>query len=104
MVTLPATKTRRLKPTLRWYYPLVRPRTQPLFATLEVTMRPLRNMLLLFTIILGIQGIGHAQTSDEKRLSITKDVMEEFAHGELVPVHERFSADLKDSVSESDLK
>jgi len=37
-------------------------------------MRPLRNFLLL-TIVLGIQGFAHAQTSDEKRLSITKDVM-----------------------------
>jgi hypothetical protein len=73
-------------------------------ATLEVTMRPLRSLLLLFAIILGIQGLGHAQTSDEKRLSITKDIMDEFAHGDLASVRERFSADLKDSVSESDLK
>jgi len=67
-------------------------------------MRPLRNFLLLFALILGIQGFGHAQTSDEKRLSITKDVMEEFAHSGLASVRGRFSADLKDSVSESDLK
>ena len=67
-------------------------------------MRSLRNLLLLLAIILGIQGFGHAQTSDEKRLSITKDVMDEFAHGGLASVRERFSADLKDSVSESDLK
>jgi hypothetical protein len=67
-------------------------------------MRPLRNFLLLLTVILGIQGLGHAQSSDEKRLSITKDVMDEFAHGGLASVRERFSADLKDSVSESDLK
>jgi hypothetical protein len=67
-------------------------------------MRPLRYFLLLFTVILGIQGFGQAQTSDEKRLSITKDVMEEFAHGGLASVRERFSADLKDSVSENDLK
>jgi len=67
-------------------------------------MRPLRNFLLLLTIVLGIQGLAHAQTSDEKRLSITKDVMDDFAHGSLASVRERFSADLKDSVSESDLK
>jgi hypothetical protein len=67
-------------------------------------MRSLRNLLLLLAIILGIQGFGHAQTSDEKRLSITKDVMDEFAHGGVASVRERFSADLKDSVSESDLK
>jgi hypothetical protein len=67
-------------------------------------MRPLRNFLVLLTIVLGIQGLAHAQTSDEKRLSITKDVMDEFAHGVVASVRERFSADLKDSVSESDLK
>jgi Protein of unknown function (DUF3887) len=67
-------------------------------------MRPLRNFLLLLTIVLGIQGLAHAQTPDEKRLSITKDVMDEFAHGGVAAVRERFSADLKDSVSESDLK
>ena len=67
-------------------------------------MRPLRNSLLLFAIILGIQGAGHAQSSEEKRLSITKDIMDDFAHGGLASVRERFSADLKDSVSENDLK
>jgi len=67
-------------------------------------MRPLRNFLLLLTIISGMQGLVHAQTSDEKRLSITKDVMDDFARGAIAPIRERFSADLKDSVSESDLK
>src|SRR5216683_7525411 len=103
-VTFPATKTHRLKPAPWWYYPIVRPRTQLLLATLEVTMRPLRSFLLLLAIIWGIQGFGHAQTSDEKRLSITKDVMDNFAHVELAPIRERFSAELKDSVSENDLK
>jgi Protein of unknown function (DUF3887) len=67
-------------------------------------MRPLRYFLLLLMIGLGTQCAALAQLSDEKRLSTTKDVMEEFAHGALAPVRERFSADLKDSVSESDLK
>jgi len=118
---LSKSKTSRLKPAPRWYYPLVRrhqnknqeaeppslcyrPRAQPLFANLEVTMRPLRNFLLLLPIILGIQGLAYAQSSDDKRLSIAKDVMDEFAHDRLGSVRERFSADLKDSVSESDLK
>ena len=67
-------------------------------------MRPLRNFLVLLLIIWGIQGVAYAQSSDEKRLSIAKDVMDEFAHDRLASVRERFSADLKDSVSESDLK
>jgi len=67
-------------------------------------MRLLRNFPLLLMIVVGIQGLGHAQSSDEKRLSITKDVMDDFAHGGIASIRERFSADLKDSVSESDLK
>lgn len=67
-------------------------------------MSPLRNSLLLLTIVVGFQVLVHAQTSDEKRISITKDVMDDFAHGGIASVRERFSADLKDSVSESDLK
>jgi len=66
-------------------------------------MRPLRNLLLL-AIILGMQGLAFAQSSDEKRLSITKDVMDDFAHGRVATVHDRFGAELKDAVSESDLK
>jgi hypothetical protein len=67
-------------------------------------MRPLRNVLLLLPILWSMQGLAFAQTSDEKRLSITKDVTDEFAHGALASVRERFSAGLKDAVSESDLK
>jgi Protein of unknown function (DUF3887) len=67
-------------------------------------MRQLRNFLLLFLLASGLQGLAFAQSPDEKRFSITKDVMEDFAHGGVTAVRERFSADLKDSVSESDLK
>lgn len=67
-------------------------------------MRPVRYLLVLLMITLAIQAFAIAQTSDEKRLAIAEDVMEEFAHGSLATVRERFSDDLKDSVSESDLK
>ena len=67
-------------------------------------MRPLKYFVLLLTVILGIQAFGHAQTSDAPRLSITKSVMDEIAHGRLAPVRERFSPDLKDSLSEIDMK
>jgi hypothetical protein len=67
-------------------------------------MRPMRNFLLLFVTLIGIQSLGYAQTAEEKRLSTTKDVMEEFAHGEIASIRQRFSDDLKDSVSENDLK
>jgi hypothetical protein len=71
---------------------------------LEVIVRMLRNFLLFFLIALSMQGLASAQSSDEKRLSITKNVMDEFVRGELASVRERFSADLKDAVSESELK
>jgi hypothetical protein len=71
-------------------------------------VRQLRNFLLLLLAILVIQGLALAQAptekSDEKRLAITKDTMEDFGHGSLASVRERFGADLKDSVTESDLK
>jgi len=67
-------------------------------------MRRRRNVLLIFLIALSLHGLAFAQSSDDKRLSITKDVMDEFARSEIAPVRERFSTDLKDSVSESDLK
>ena len=71
-------------------------------------MHPLRNFLLLFAIVFGIHGAALAQTpnakGDEKRLSITKEVTTDFAHGDVGSVRGRFSEDLKDAVSEADLK
>jgi hypothetical protein len=67
-------------------------------------MRPLRKFLPLLVIILGLQSLGHAQSADEKRLSITKDVMDDIAHDRIASVRARFSADLKDAFTESDLK
>ena len=65
-------------------------------------MRLLRNVLLL-AIVLGISMLGHAQSSDTVRLSITKDVMDNIAHGQFISARERFSPDLKDSVTESEM-
>jgi hypothetical protein len=67
-------------------------------------MCQLRSFPLLVLALVAIQSFAFAQSPDEKRLAITKAVMEEFAGGELTSVRERFSADLKDAVSESDLK
>ena len=80
-----------------------RPLTQFLFASLEITMRLLRYFLLLVTL-LGIQAPGRAQASGDLRLSITKDVMDDIAHDRLASVRERFTPDLRDSFSESEMK
>ena len=71
-------------------------------------MHRLRNFLLLLAIISGIHGIALGQSpdgkGDDKRLAITKEVTADFAHGEVASVHARFSDELKDAVSEKDLK
>ena len=83
-------------------------------------MRRVRGFLFLFlaVLLIGERVLAQtpdqkpddkssekaADTSDEKRLAIVKDVMDEFAHGSLASVRERFGAELKDSVSESDMK
>ena len=67
-------------------------------------MRRLRSVLLLAPFLLVVQALAFAQAPDEKRLSITKDVMDDFAHGALGSVRDRFSAEFKNSVTEDDLK
>ena len=56
-------------------------------------MRKVRIFLLLLSILIGIQGLVLAQSSGEKRLSITRDVMDEFGRGTLASIRERFNAD-----------
>ena len=67
-------------------------------------MRRLRNFLLLLLAVLAMRGPVLAQNSDEKRLAITRDVLEDFGHGSLDSVRERFSDELKNSVSRSELE
>src|SRR5215469_8366092 len=45
-----------------------------------------------------------SQEADASRLAITRDVMDKFAAGSLTEVRERFDADLKNAVSESDMR
>ena len=67
-------------------------------------MRPLRNFLLLLAILLSLQAIAVAQTSDDARMAITRDVTADFGHSEFAPIRQRFSDELKSAVTESDLK
>ncbi len=67
-------------------------------------MRTLQKFLPILLTLWMTQGLAYAQTSDEKRMAIAKSVMDDFTHGEMASVREKFSADLKDSVSEGDLK
>ncbi len=67
-------------------------------------MRPLRNFLLLLAMLLSLQAIAVAQTSDDARLAITRDVTADFGRSEFAPIRQRFSDELKSAVTESDLK
>jgi hypothetical protein len=67
-------------------------------------MRALRNALLLVVTLLVAGLPVYAQSSDEVRLSIAKDVMEEIAHDQLPLVIARFSPDLKESISQDDME
>jgi hypothetical protein len=67
-------------------------------------MRPLRIFLLIAIIISGVTVVGHGQTPDDMRLSITRDVMDEIAHDQLVSVCEHFSPALKDSLTPEQVK
>jgi uncharacterized protein DUF3887 len=69
----------------------------------EITMRLLRCFLLL-AVILGIAAPGRAQSPDPQRLGIVKDVMDDIVQGRFASVREKFTVDLRDSLSESDLK
>lgn len=68
-------------------------------------MHPLRNFLLLLSIAFAFSSPAFAQTSsDEKRVTITKDATAEFARGDVAAVRGRFSTELKNAVTEEDLK
>ena len=70
-------------------------------------MHPVRHFLLFVAVAvftLGASMPGHAQSSDPARLSITKDVMDEIGHNQLAPIRARFSFELKDSLSEDEIK
>jgi hypothetical protein len=68
-------------------------------------MRAVRYLLPLL-LILGVQALGRAQSQspDGIRLSITKNVMDEISQDELASVREQFSPDLKDSLTESEMR
>lgn len=79
-------------------------------------MRPFRSrplFLYVLSLILLVQVRAFAQAAetgtapsagDEKRLAIAKDVMEQFAHGDLATIRERFSDELRSAVTASDVK
>jgi hypothetical protein len=67
-------------------------------------MRRLPYFLLIALAVLGAARASLAQSPDETRLSITKEVMEEIGHDQLGPVMEHFSPDLKDTLTQDQVK
>jgi hypothetical protein len=75
-----------------------------IFARLEVSMHLLRRYLLVALVASGIASPAFAQSKDEVRLSITKDATEEIDNGQYARAVERFSPDLKESITPDQLK
>ena len=67
-------------------------------------MRLLRRFLLVALVASGICSPSFAQSNDEVRLSITKDVTEEIDHGQYARAVERFSPHLKESITPDQLE
>ena len=63
-----------------------------------------RYLVQLLAIVLCFHAFGHAQSTENVRLSITKDVMDEIAHNRIASVRERFSPELKDSLTENEMR
>jgi hypothetical protein len=67
-------------------------------------MRVLRRILLVVLVTSGIASTGFAQSKDEIRLSITRDVTDEIDNGQYARAVDRFSPDLKESITPDQLK
>jgi hypothetical protein len=68
-------------------------------------MRSLRFILPLL-LVFGVQSFGRSQSEspDDIRLTITKNVMNEISQDELGSVRNQFSPDLKDSLTEAEMR
>ena len=70
-------------------------------------MRPIRHRLPILVIAIVTfcsPALMRGQASDPPRISLTKEVMEQLAHNQLAPVRARFSFELKDSLTEDQIK
>lgn len=67
-------------------------------------MRTLRWLLLLVPLLFGLPVLAQTQSTDDTRLSLTKDVMNEMADGQIAVVCDRFTPDLKDSLDEDKMQ
>jgi hypothetical protein len=67
-------------------------------------MRLLRQIIIIGLVILAAGTTGSAQSKDQTRLSIAKDVTDEIAHGQFASFAEHCSAELKESFPQDKLK
>jgi hypothetical protein len=82
------------------YCPLI----QSLCLLWEIAMRTLRTLLLMFPFLLGFPLLAQTQSANDVRLSLTKDVMNEMAGGQIAQVCDRFTPPLKDSLTEDKMQ
>jgi Protein of unknown function (DUF3887) len=68
-------------------------------------MRTLRTFLLIVPFLIGYPVLAkQTQSTTDARLSLTKDVMNEMAGGQISEVYEIFTPELKDSLSEDKMQ
>jgi uncharacterized protein DUF3887 len=69
-------------------------------------MRMLRRLLPIVPFLWGLTVLAQTQTktADETRLSLTKDVMDQLAGGQIASVCDRFTPELKDAVTEDKME
>lgn len=87
------------------------PLTQSLGAVAEIDMRTRGTLLLIVVLVsspflwaASLPPQTQAKSVDDIRLSLTKDVMDELAGGEVASVCNRFTPDLKDSITEDKMQ
>lgn len=72
----------------------------------EIAMRAIRTVLLIVSFLWGITVFAQtpANAVDDARLTATKDVMDQLAGDQIPSVCDRFTPDLKDSLTEDKMQ
>jgi len=71
---------------------------------LGVSMRLLRYIFLIIVVTFAVNALGQDQAPDDIRLWIAKNIMDEMAHYKLASIRESFSPDLRESLTQDQMK
>lgn len=72
----------------------------------EIAMRAMRTVLLILSLLWGITVFSQAPANsvDDARLAAVKNVMDQLAGGQIAAVCDRFTPDLKESLTEDKMQ